>query len=191
MGSKSDIVDNNKIDTTALNLAIDTVSVNKLREVLKFICEANPGAKEQASKKLIVKDTEVKNGKPALKSGHIANQDNRLQPDPMTPFLHKPEKIEAAKAAYERENEMRGPYNPDVLFEGVTEEPQADDNSSLFDDDDDPEATAQEEWVKEEWPQYFIFGCCEGNLRDNLEGCIVDWHVNSSSIPPAKRTRVM
>ncbi|KAJ5097231.1 hypothetical protein N7456_007952 [Penicillium angulare] len=222
MGLKSDIFDD-KIDTTALLLAIDTVSVTKLREVLKSICEASPEAKRQANKELLVEDTEVKNGKPALKPGHIANEDNQLQSDPTPPFLHAPEKTEAAKVALEREHEMRAPYNPEVPLEGITgkravsryalcencekeydvttnsstacryhpEEPQVDDESSLFDDDDYPELTEQDESLREEWPQYFLFGCCDGNLRDNPEGCIVDWHVSPSAIPSAKRARIM
>lgn len=48
-------------------------------------------------------------------------------------------------------------------------------------DDDDPD-------LREEWPECFTFGCCDGNLRDNPDGCETDWHKKQE--PTAKRRRV-
>lgn len=46
------------------------------------------------------------------------------------------------------------------------------------------------EEAREELPHCFTFGCCHGNLEDNPEGCVIDFHEEPhSNKKPAKRAR--
>ncbi|KAJ5349962.1 hypothetical protein N7541_007689 [Penicillium brevicompactum] len=66
---------------------------------------------------------------------------------------------------------------------------EADQDSHLYEDLDDwMEADTEEN--REEWPECFIFLCCEENLRDNPHGCKVDFHRQPEPSNRFKRARV-
>ncbi|KAJ5343011.1 uncharacterized protein N7506_002835 [Penicillium brevicompactum] len=66
---------------------------------------------------------------------------------------------------------------------------EADQDSHLYEDLDDwMEADTEEN--REEWPECFIFLCCEENLGDNPHGCKVDFHRRPEPSNRFKRARV-
>ncbi|KAJ5937937.1 hypothetical protein N7454_004279 [Penicillium verhagenii] len=77
----------------------------------------------------------------------------------------------------------------DVLLNSETacryheEEACVEDDSPLFWDNDffGPEEAETDPHIREEYPQYFKFECCGGNLEDNPDGCKIGWHKEASS----------
>ncbi|KAJ5343010.1 uncharacterized protein N7506_002834 [Penicillium brevicompactum] len=44
--------------------------------------------------------------------------------------------------------------------------------------------------LQEDFPECFTFECCGGNMRDDPDGCVVDFHREEVSNKPTKRARV-
>jgi hypothetical protein len=44
--------------------------------------------------------------------------------------------------------------------------------------------------MREDFPECFMFECCGGNLRDNPDGCVSDFHQEEyPDAKPSKRSR--
>ena len=77
---------------------------------------------------------------------------------------------------------------PNILLE----EALADDESDLFVDNDffGPDEANSDPDIKKDYPEYFIFECCGGNLQDNPDGCKTGWHREMAPTHSPKRKRV-
>ncbi|KAJ5806579.1 uncharacterized protein N7503_004181 [Penicillium pulvis] len=190
---KADEVQNTeaKFDDAALDLSIATVSSTVLRDLLKSFCETIPGVKEKTIEHLLVAKNEVP-PLPDLDSKGESDEESDEDEDtdkPTTALAQQPSGKRPRYSQCQRCNkEFDHSQNTRTSCIYHSEEAYADHDSELYEDNDffGPEEANSDPGYKEEYPEYFIFGCCGDNYRENPDGCKTGWHREAA---PAKKNR--
>ncbi|KAL3456716.1 hypothetical protein BJX64DRAFT_293814 [Aspergillus heterothallicus] len=185
----------------ALDTAIDTVSEGTLRSVFKSLCEICPETRRLAAEKLLV-DTRQKREAPEsdFNSDSEGGDDENLgdveedgtsevdaprEGTSTTNTLKRPVSRYAACQNCEREFDVTTNTSTSCTYHPKSAEATGDE---LFEDNWDEFDTDTPE-LREELPHCFTFSCCDGNLRDNPEGCQTGWHqVRTESSNKKKRS---
>ncbi|KAJ5950843.1 uncharacterized protein N7479_009256 [Penicillium vulpinum] len=152
------------IDATILDRAINDASDQTVRAVLKSICAKSDEARKEAENQLLVSATETE------------SSDKNKRRVPRYAFCVNCEK----EFDVTTKTEKNCRYHPEQS------EPTGE---ALFVDNWD-ECDVDTDEMRENFPECFTFECCEGNLRDNPDGCVTDFH--QEQYPggrPAKRSK--
>ncbi|KAJ5382772.1 hypothetical protein N7517_000683 [Penicillium concentricum] len=160
-------VANEVLEASVLDRAINDTSDQTVRAVLKSICAKNDEARKEAEHQLLAMTTDSK-----------ANSDSNKRLVSRYAFCVNCEKefdvttnTEKTCRYHPNKNEPTG----DELYE---------DNWDEFDVDTDE--------MREDFPECFTFSCCDGNLRDNPHGCVIDFHQEQyPDGEPSKRLRAL
>ncbi|KAJ5158582.1 uncharacterized protein N7500_008233 [Penicillium coprophilum] len=154
-------------ETSILDRAINDASDETLRVVLKSICAKNAEARKEAEIQLLVmapdsKENSASNKRLVARYASCVNCEKEFDVTTNT---------EKACRYHPKKNE---PTGEDLYV----------DNWDEFDVDTDE--------MREEFPECFTFGCCDGNLRDNPHGCVTDFHQEQCPDgEPLKRPRAL
>ncbi|CAI7635750.1 unnamed protein product [Penicillium glandicola] len=165
------------LEATILGCAINDLSHQTLRAVLKSICAKNDEARKEAESQLLVITTNTKE-----------SPDNNKQPVPRYAFCTNCEKD--FDVTTNGEESCR--YHPGATTQKWTSRfRQSEPSEDLYVDNDWPESVDTDE-MRERYPECFIFECCEGNLEDNPDGCEFGFHREQyPDGKPSKRLRAV
>ncbi|KAJ6013543.1 hypothetical protein N7540_008134 [Penicillium herquei] len=166
----------NPIVDSALNYVIDTVSNEVLRGVFKSICKDVPEANVQAAKYLLVeKTTKV----PEVQSGSHNEDESSSKTKVIAPRYSVCQNCEEEFATDENSSTAcRYHPEPSQASETLWEDIEIDE-CHPYDSDG----------YREDIPEYFEFPCCHDSLRDNPQGCKLDWHVERTAETQVKGGR--
>ncbi|KAJ5852196.1 uncharacterized protein N7529_011581 [Penicillium soppii] len=139
------------LETTILGRAINEASDKTIRAILKSVCAKSDEARREAESQLLVMPTDAKEGPLGKKS-----------PVPRYAFC-----VGCAK-----EFDVMANTKTSCRYHPERSEPTGEDlyidNYEEFDVDTDD--------MREEFPECFTFQYCDGNLEDNPDGCVIDFH---------------
>ncbi|KAJ5917667.1 hypothetical protein N7466_011221 [Penicillium verhagenii] len=196
MPASNTMDENIKIEDDCLNHCIDTASDTLLRTLLKTICETIPAAKEKVVENLLVEKNKVpippsSDSDSDQESNDEGSDEEKGSEDDETASAEKrpaQETTSSAKRPRYAECEVCNKQF-DVLLNSETacryheKEACVEDDSPLFWDNDffGPMEAETDPHIREEYPEYFKFECCGGNLMDNPDGCKTGWHKEASS----------
>ncbi|KAJ5284028.1 hypothetical protein N7534_000663 [Penicillium rubens] len=155
------------LEATTLGRAINDASNKTLRAVLKSICAKNDQACKEAESQLVVTDTDTNTEE---SSGNNKRQVPRY----------------AFCANCEKEFDVTTNTKEICRYHPEPSEPTGDD--LYVDNYDEFEVDTDE--MREDFPECFTFACCDGNLKDNPDGCVSDFHREQyPDAKPSKRSR--
>ncbi|KAJ5553362.1 hypothetical protein N7494_002740 [Penicillium frequentans] len=165
-----------KFDDAALDFSIGTVSSAVLQGLLRSICETIPEAKNMAIQHLLVTKAKVPIS-PDSKWDQNANKDINASDQELGRRRPRYSQCENCKKEFDTLE------NTPTACRYHTEEACADEDSHLFVDNDffGPDEADCDDELRKEYPECFVFECCDGNLRDNPDGCETDWHKEATS----------
>ncbi|KAJ5345197.1 hypothetical protein N7452_003201 [Penicillium brevicompactum] len=167
-----------ELEATALGNTLNGLNEKTLREVFKSVCAKSDAARKEAESQLLL-----------LLLASSADS-------PASQALGTEKSSAAGKTTVPRyalcgncKEDFDVTANTDKSCRYHPSFSEADQDSHLYEDLDDwMEADTEEN--REEWPECFIFLCCEQNLRDNPHGCKVDFHRQPEPSNRFKRARV-
>ncbi|EJT69656.1 hypothetical protein GGTG_12540 [Gaeumannomyces tritici R3-111a-1] len=150
-----------------LNEAIHTISADRLREFVRELCTTSETARKHFSDRLLVDlTTEDADNTPA-EEGASTGQKRK----------HTRQRYEVCEQCNnEYDVETNGPTSC-VWHDGETE--PDDDGDFWADHDERCHGTIDSEWAREEYPEGFIWSCCD-KIGVGAEGCQTGAHVPKS-----------
>ncbi|CAG7947167.1 unnamed protein product [Penicillium nalgiovense] len=155
------------LEATALGRAINDASDKTLRAVLKSICAKHDQARKEAESQLLMTATDTDTEE---------SSDNNKRQVPRYAFCINCEK----------EFDVMTNTEEICRYHPKPSEPTGED--LYVDNYDEFEVDTDE--MREDFPECFTFACCDGNLKDNPDGCVSDFHREQyPDAKPSKRSR--
>ncbi|KAJ5759004.1 hypothetical protein N7520_006160 [Penicillium odoratum] len=151
------------LEATTLGRAINKASDKTVRAVLNSICAKNDEARKEAESQLLVfTDSEEGSVNVKISVPRYALCFNCGEKFDVTANTNK---------SCQYHTEKSEPTGEDLYV----------DNYGEFDVEE----------MRDDWPECFTFACCDGNLRDNPDGCVFNFHQEPhANSKPSKRARV-
>ncbi|KAJ5345196.1 hypothetical protein N7452_003200 [Penicillium brevicompactum] len=150
---------------TPLDRAIAQSSDSVIRATLKSVCAQNEEARKIIESQLLVMSTDAPKG-------------SNLPKTPVPRY--------AICVSCEKEFDVT--LNTEKSCQYHPAEPEG--TGSDIEVDNYGEFELEPEDLQEDFPECFTFECCGGNMRDDPDGCVVDFHREEVSNKPTKRARV-
>ncbi|KAL3496127.1 hypothetical protein BJX62DRAFT_194146 [Aspergillus germanicus] len=179
--------------STPLDIAIETVSEATLRDIFKAVCNKSSEARRLAAGRLLVEspgqgEEGVEGGKSP--DGNAAQKDDRLKADSVaaTHTLKRPISRYATCENCEIEFDVTTNTSKSCTYHPEDAKPTEDMYEDIYEGDEQFEIDSLE--MRQDFPDFFVFQCCESTWGANPKGCITDWHRAESPGLKKQRFRV-
>ncbi|KAL2846149.1 hypothetical protein BJY01DRAFT_213508 [Aspergillus pseudoustus] len=181
-----------------LNVAIDTISDQKIRDVFKLLCEISPETRRLATERLLIDKSQKRvvsesGSGSESESGEEDDAEDKNHEDhdpPSSVTAAAPSHLKRQISRYARcencgkEFDVTTNTSKSCTYHPKDCEPTEEMYVDMY-DGDDFEVDSPE--MREDFPEHFMFWCCQSTLKDNPEGCKIGWHVAVTESPKKKK----
>ncbi|CEL08662.1 hypothetical protein ASPCAL11809 [Aspergillus calidoustus] len=181
--------------STPLDIAIDTVSESRLRNLFKSLCEMSSETRRLATERLLVDTSEIGegtegDGEKEKYDGNEAQREDVSQAEsgPATRNLKRPISRYAPCENCEIEFDVTTNTSQGCIYHPEDAEPTEEMYEDIYEGDELFEIDSPE--MRRDFPDRFLFHCCQKTFEENPRGCITDCHRAESPSLKKQRSRV-